>query len=214
MYIGTDFVGQMTLPLVAVGEQFTAGFGVDPQLQVKRQMVDKAQTTQGGNQMLRYDYRILVSSYKNEKVKLQVWDRLPQGRQRRRHRQPPEDDARKSASDPAYLRGPRGQNLLRWDVVVEPNSIGEKAMPIQYEFKLELDRQMTISGLPNRRRLWATDSDGRSCHSGRIDPSREGPDRDDDGQAQSGGSSTGGNSKFSAPSIRTAGSARWGRSTR
>src|SRR5262249_33677851 len=31
MYIGTDFVGQMSLPLVAIGEQFTAGFGVDPQ---------------------------------------------------------------------------------------------------------------------------------------------------------------------------------------
>src|SRR5205814_9431942 len=45
----------------------------------------------------------------------------------------------------AYLRGPRTQNLLRWDVLVEPNAIGEKALPIQYEFKLELDRQMTIS---------------------------------------------------------------------
>src|SRR5262249_4798320 len=32
MYIGTDFVGQQNLPLVAIGEQFTAGFGVDPQL--------------------------------------------------------------------------------------------------------------------------------------------------------------------------------------
>src|SRR5207344_1869618 len=32
MYIGSDFVGRMSLPLVAVGEEFTAGFGVDPQL--------------------------------------------------------------------------------------------------------------------------------------------------------------------------------------
>ena len=77
MYIGSDFVGQMSLPLVAVGEQFTAGFGVDPQLQVQRQMIDKSRTTQGGNQALRYEYRILVSSYKTEPVKLQVWDRLP-----------------------------------------------------------------------------------------------------------------------------------------
>src|SRR5262249_19230926 len=30
MYLGTDFVGRMDLPLVAIGEQFTAGFGVDP----------------------------------------------------------------------------------------------------------------------------------------------------------------------------------------
>src|SRR5262249_19141966 len=34
MYNGEDFVGRMDVPLVAIGEQFTAGFGVDPQLQV------------------------------------------------------------------------------------------------------------------------------------------------------------------------------------
>ena len=77
MYLGSDFVGRMDLPLVAIGEQFTAGFGVDPQLQVQRQMTDKTRTMQGGNQILKYEYRILVSSYKSEAVKLQVWDRLP-----------------------------------------------------------------------------------------------------------------------------------------
>jgi uncharacterized protein (TIGR02231 family) len=144
MYIGSDFVGQMNLPLVAIGEQFTAGFGVDPQLQVKRQMIDRTHTTQGGNQMLRFEFRTLVSNYKNEKVKLQVWDRLPQA----------ETDAvnisitkttPELSKDALYLRGPRTKNLLRWDVTVEPNAIGAKALAIQYEFKMELDRQMTIT---------------------------------------------------------------------
>jgi hypothetical protein len=144
MYTGSDFVGQMSLPLVAIGERFTVGFGIDPQLQVKRQIIDKSHTTQGGNQMLRYEYRTLVNNYKNEKVKLQVWDRLPKA----------ETDAvnisimkttPELSKDPAYLRGPRTQNLLRWDVTVEPNATGEKAFSIQYEFKMELDRQMTIS---------------------------------------------------------------------
>ncbi|MBM3993268.1 MAG: mucoidy inhibitor MuiA family protein [Planctomycetes bacterium] len=58
MYQGTDFVGRMNMPLVAIGEEFTAGFGVDPQLQVKRKLTDKARSTQGGNQVLKYDYRI------------------------------------------------------------------------------------------------------------------------------------------------------------
>ena len=63
--MGTDFVGRMNLPLVAIGEQFTAGFGVDPQLQVQRRLVEKARSTQGGNQVLKYEYRILVNSYKS-----------------------------------------------------------------------------------------------------------------------------------------------------
>jgi hypothetical protein len=144
MYIGTDFVGQMTMPMVAVGESFTAGFGVDPQLSVQRQMVDKSRTNQGGNQSLRYVYRILVNSYKTDKVQLRVFDRLPHA----------DSDAvvvtlsktsPDLSKDPLYLREQRPSNLLRWDVTVEPGMSGEKALPITYEFKMELDKQMTLN---------------------------------------------------------------------
>jgi Domain of unknown function (DUF4139) len=143
MYIGTDFVGQMTVPLVAIGEQFTVGFGVDPQLQITRAMTDRSKTTQGGNQVLRYEYRILLSSYKPEKVKVQVWDRLPH----------PENDTvgvslirttPDVSKDGLYIREQRVNNLLRWDVNVEPGLNGEKAMAINYEFKIDLDRQMSL----------------------------------------------------------------------
>ena len=88
MYVGSDFVGRMNLPLVAIGERYTVGFGVDPQLQVSRLMVKKSRSLQGGNQVHNYDYRITVASYKSESVKVQVWDRLPAGRGRSRRRQP------------------------------------------------------------------------------------------------------------------------------
>jgi uncharacterized protein (TIGR02231 family) len=143
MYIGTDFVGQMSMPLVAIGEQFTAGFGVDPQVQVQRQMIDKSRSTQGGNQVLRFEYRILASTYKQEKVKLQLWDRLPH----------PENDtigvslikaAPDLSKDAIYQREQKPNNLLRWDVTLDPGMNSEKALAINYEFKLDLDRQMTI----------------------------------------------------------------------
>jgi uncharacterized protein (TIGR02231 family) len=143
MYIGTDFVGRTALPLVAIGEQFTAGFGVDPQLQVQRRMLDKARTTQGGNQVLKYDYRILLSSYKAEPVNVQVWDRLPHAEAQAvavtllTHK--PE-----ISTDPLYLREERTKNMLRWDVRVDPTMSGEKALAINYEFKVELDRQMQV----------------------------------------------------------------------
>lgn len=144
MYFGNDFVGRSVLPLVAIGEQFTAGFGVDPQLQVQRRLIDKAKTMQGGNQVQRFDYRILVSSYKAQAVKLQVWDRLPYSENQTVAvtlvQQTPE-----LSKDPLYLREERTKNLLRWDMVVEPNSSGEKAMAINYQFKVELDRQMQLS---------------------------------------------------------------------
>ncbi len=149
MFQGTDFVGRMPMPLVAVGEEFTAGFGVDTQLQVQRQMIDQTRSTQGGNQVLKYDYRILVSSFKSQPVQLQVWDRLPKG----------ENEsvgvvllktAPDLCKDGIYLRESRPNNLLRWDVEVPANCNGEKAFPINYEFKMELDRQMAITGFQSR----------------------------------------------------------------
>ncbi len=149
MYQGTDFVGRMTMPLVAVGEEFTAGFGVDPQLQVRRQMMDKSKATQGGNQVLKYEYRILVSSYKKEPVQLQVWDRLP-------HAESETAGVTLVKASPAlskdalYERENRPSNLLRWDLEVEPAMNGERALAINYEVRLELDRNLAISGLLSR----------------------------------------------------------------
>ncbi len=146
MYQGSDFVGRANLPLVAIGEQFTAGFGVDPQLQVVRQMTDKTRATQGDNQVLKYQYRLLVSSYKTEPVKLQLWDRLPHGDAEALSvslvKSTPE-----LSSDPLYLRENRPDNLLRWDLTVEPGKSGEKALAVCYEFKLELGRQMRINSI-------------------------------------------------------------------
>jgi hypothetical protein len=149
MYQGTDFVGRMPMPLVAIGEEFTAGFGVDTQLQITRQMVDQNRTTAGGNQVLKYDYRLLVSSFKNEPVQLQVWDRLPKGETESvgviLSKCTPE-----LSKDAIYQRESRPNNLLRWDIEVPANSNGEKAFAITYEFRLELDRQMAITGFLSR----------------------------------------------------------------
>lgn len=144
MYQGTDFVGRMNVPLVAIGEQFTVGFGTDPQLQVQRVMVEKNRSMQGGNQVLKYEYRILLSSYKSAPVALQLWDRLPMAESATvgvtLGKVNPE-----ISKDPLYEREHRPRNLLRWDLKVEPGMTGEKALAVLYDFKLELDKQMTIS---------------------------------------------------------------------
>jgi len=152
MYQGADFVGRMAVPLVAIGEQFTVGFGVDPQLQVARALVDKTRTTQGGNQVLKYEYRILVNSYKPQAVNLQLWDRLP-------HAEMESVGvsmlkcAPDLSKDSLYLRENKPQNLLRWDLKVDPAMNGEKAYAVNYEFQMALDRQMTIADFKTKEPL-------------------------------------------------------------
>jgi hypothetical protein len=150
MYQGGDFVGRMHMPLVAVGEEFTAGFGVDPQLQIQRQMMDKVKSTQGGNQVMKFEYRILVNSYKTEKVQLQVWDRLPLAHETETTGVSLLKSAPELSKDALYLREQRPNNLLRWDLEVEPAMNGEKALIISYEFRLELDKQMVINVLQSK----------------------------------------------------------------
>jgi hypothetical protein len=149
MYHETDFVGRMRVPLVAIGEQFTVGFGAEPQLQVQRVMMEKSRTMKGGNQILQYEYRILLSSYRTDKVKLQLWDRLPHAENETIGvtlvKATPE-----VSKDALYQREERPNNLLRWDLEVEPTMNGEKAMAVSYEFKLELDKQMTIGSVQSK----------------------------------------------------------------
>jgi hypothetical protein len=141
MYNDKDFVGRMSMPLVAIGETFTVGFGAEPQIQVQRQLTDKKRSMQGGNQILNYEYRILVNSFKPERVKLQVWDRLPQAENETLNvtigKTSPE-----LSKDPLYVREEKTQNLLRWDIELDPDMNGEKAVMIAYDFKLELAKDM------------------------------------------------------------------------
>ena len=111
VYVGTDFVGRMRLPLVAAGEPFIAGFGVDPQLQVSRRLVRKSRSVQGGNQIFDYEFRLGLRNYRPGPVKLQLWDRLPK----------PQGEAVavnlvktsvELSNDPPYQRTARTDNLL------------------------------------------------------------------------------------------------------
>lgn len=141
VYVGGDFVGRMRLPLVAAGEPFIAGFGVDPQLQVSRRLVRKSRSIQGGNQVFDYEFRIGLRNYRNAPVKVELWDRLPS----------PQGEAVAAnlvktsvelSTDPAYLRTARTDNLLRWDLAVPQGTVGDKTMYLNYEFRLEYARDL------------------------------------------------------------------------
>lgn len=144
MYVGGDFVGQAKLPLVAVGKPFTVGFGADPQLSASRKLVDKTREVKGGNQVLTFKYRLLVSSYKPGPVPVQVWDRTPHAEAANTINVALTKIEPKLSEDALYLRDERPRNLLRWDIAVEPKQNGEKALAVEYEYRLELALNVNI----------------------------------------------------------------------
>ena len=141
VYVSGDFVGRMKMPLVAAGEPFVAGFGVDPQVQVTRRLIRKTRALQGGNQIFTYEFRIGLRNYRPGPVNVQLWDRLPK----------PEGESvavnlvKTSAdlsTDALYLRAARMDNLLLWDLKVPPGTVGAKSFDLNYEFRLEYARDL------------------------------------------------------------------------
>src|SRR5262249_46597749 len=141
VYVGGDFVGRMRLPLVAAGEPFIAGFGVDPQLQVSRRLVRKTRSVQGGNQIFAYEFRIGLRNYRSGPVKVQLWDRLPRPQGEAVAVNLVETSAPLS-TEAMYRRTARMDNLLRWDLEVPQGTVGDKTMYLSYEFRLEYARDL------------------------------------------------------------------------
>ena len=143
MFRDGRFVGKGQMPLVTIGEKFTAGFGIDSQIQVAHELEDKQSRIQGGNRIDTYNYRIALSNYKNTPAKLRLLDRLPYVKD-----SSIKIDLTKTSiplsEDAEYLRSEKKKGLLRWDLELEPNTIGEDATIVTYSFTTEFDRNMRL----------------------------------------------------------------------
>lgn len=143
MFRNGEFVGKSNLPIVTIGEKFTAGFGIDSQVQVTQELEDKKTRIQGGNRIDTYHYRIVINNYKDTASELRLLDRLPHT----------EDNSIKIelletkpdlSMDSEYLRTLRKKGILRWDLNLTPNSIDQNATIIEYSFTTEYDKNMQI----------------------------------------------------------------------
>ena len=108
--------------------------------------MDKTRTTQGGNQVLTFKYRIRLSSYKTGAVPVQVLDRTPHAETAQTIAVNVLNPLPALSTDPLYVRDEKARGLLRWDVTLDPKQNGEKALSIDYEFKMELDKNVNIGG--------------------------------------------------------------------
>ncbi|MCL2700822.1 MAG: mucoidy inhibitor MuiA family protein [Phycisphaerae bacterium] len=143
-YMDGQFMGTGRLPVVVKGQRFTVGFGVDSQLRARRELVDKTETVQGGNRVMSFKYTLAMDNYKDKPVAVRVLDRLPD---------PKNADIRVTLGQPSveiskdatYLATLRKNGILRWDVEVPAKASGDKAATINYDFKLEFDRNTHLT---------------------------------------------------------------------
>lgn len=151
VYLDGRFVGRGELPTVANGQTFVMGFGADSQLRTERELVERTESTQGGNQVVQFSYRLTIENYKNEAVKVRLKDRIPVSDNDAAIKVTLGETSDALSDDALYKRLERPKGILRWDIEVKPQAAGEDARIVTYDYKIEYDRQraLTIPGEAN-----------------------------------------------------------------
>lgn len=146
-YVNGEFVGHGELPTVISGERFTVGLGIDSALRATRELVDRTESVQGGNRVVEFTYRLSIENFSAQPIRLRTFDRIPTGRdgELKLTLLTNEDDL---SQDDTYRKTERKRGLLRWDVEAPARAVAMEAKTIEYKFKLEYDKGMTITGVP------------------------------------------------------------------
>jgi hypothetical protein len=143
-YVEGRFVGGGQVPTVSTGEPFIVGLGIDSSLRASRELVEKGESVQGGNRVVDLTYRLAVENFGDEPAKVRLLDRLPKAK---------ESEVKLTLVDPGQPLAPEAvqsqkkDGILRWDISAPGKSGGEKAWALEYKFRLEHDKQMTLAGM-------------------------------------------------------------------
>lgn len=153
VYLDGEFVGSGTIPVVACGQKFLIGFGPDPQLRARREFMSREDGIRswfkGGNRQVASKYRLVFDNYKDDAVKLHVFERVP-------YAISGVEITLGKMSDPLsenkeYLRSRKPYGILRWDIEVPAHSARSTARTLEYSFRLEFDKKMEIAVVTGSR---------------------------------------------------------------
>ncbi len=140
VYLDDRFVGNMHIPSTAAGQHLTIGFGADQQVRTRRELLEKQDDVQGGNRQLKFNYRLVVSNFKDEAVDVRLLDRLPVTRETRQMSIHIDQPQQELSQDALYQRAERPLGILRWDLAVPKGRNQSNAFDVHYSFSMAFDR--------------------------------------------------------------------------
>jgi uncharacterized protein (TIGR02231 family) len=145
-YVAGEFVGHGELATIAAGEQFTVGLGIDSSLRASRELIDKRHSIQGGNRVVEPEYRLTVENFGTTPAVVRLVDRLP-ARKGAEIKVTLGKVSQEPVAGSGAIAAERKKGMLRWDVQAQPQTAGAAALTVDYEFMLEYDKQMVVTGM-------------------------------------------------------------------
>jgi hypothetical protein len=142
-FVGGQFVGRGTVPMVAAGESFRVGLGIDTSLRATRSLVDKSERISGGNRVVDFTYELAVENFGDSATSLRLLDRMPTSKQTDMKITLVKSD-KPVSDDPVYQLKGLDEGLLRWDVEVPEGAMGPQRFVLKYTMQMEYDKQLAI----------------------------------------------------------------------
>ncbi len=143
-YLDGRFVGRSRVPMVARGQRFRTGFGLNSQMRAARELMDKTEQTLGGNRQQKFHYRLTIENFGEEPVEVQLYDRIPEPMGGADIRLTLGEMSEELSEDASYLEQERRRGILRWDLKVAGESAGPEALKVEYRYTLEFDRKLSV----------------------------------------------------------------------
>ena len=144
IFLEGDFVGTSTIGNIAPGEEFDLYLGIDENVKVKRELLEKKvdKTLIAGilsrTKKTTFKYRIIVENYKSDKITIKLFEAIPVSEDDRINIKVNEINTEPDEKDWDDRRG-----IWLWELELGPQEEKE----IQYAFTIEHPREMQIEGL-------------------------------------------------------------------
>ena len=143
-FINEQYVGAGNLPLTVTGQTLSIGFGVDPQLKCRRELVDKIGDKSWGNRIETYTYAFTVENFKSNSVNIILLDRIPVTKDKGLKITLKKGE-KELSKDKDYRKFDYPKGILRWEIKLPASSSGSNATTLNYSFDMKFDSDMQIS---------------------------------------------------------------------
>ena len=144
IFLEGDFVGQGSIKNVGPQEEFNLYLGVDENVKVKRQQLEKKTddvmiaNIPSPNRKVTYKFKLTVENYKNKKIKVNLFEALPVSENEKI-----KVNIVNLSLAPKDKDWKNKKGVWRWELELEPKAKQE----IFYTYSVECPRDMQIEGL-------------------------------------------------------------------
>jgi len=144
IFLDGDFMGTSTIDNIGPNEEFDLYLGVDENVKVKREEIEKKSddiligNISSPNRTITFKHKLTIENYKNKPIKVNLFEALPVSQNERIKVKLGEPSLKPNDKDWKDRKG-----IWRWELKLEPQAKQE----IFYGFSVEHPRDMQVMGL-------------------------------------------------------------------